>query len=367
MTRSDKVEGYLEVFDKGFGFLRSLRKNFTAGNDDVFVPPQLIRKYNLKEGVHIAGEANNPRNSSNKNAQLVTIETVNEQPLKEYEHIIAIKDHTSINPDRQIKATLHKNDLTGRILDLITPIGRGQRGLLVSPPKAGKTMLLKHYAQVALMNQQAMRVYILLVDERPEEVTDFKREVKGAHVLSSSSDESVSNHLRITRLTMNAAMRQAESGRDVLVLIDSLTRMGRAFNREIDSRNRTLSGGLGANALEMPRRFFGAARNIENGGSLTILATILVDTGSRMDEIIFQEFKGTGNMELVLSQKCAEQRVFPAININASGTRKEELIMNEEDRREAAKLRRLTAEMHEVDAMQYLLKEVRQQIETGNR
>jgi transcription termination factor Rho len=345
------VNGYLEVLDKGFGFLRSIEKNFSPNPEDPFVPAHLIKKCRLQEGIFLEG-LGAKGDGKNKNLKLAHIETVNGIPFKQYSNIEPLQKQTSINPSESFKMCQDEDDHTGRALDLIAPIGKGQRGLIVSPPKSGKTTLLKHIAQSVQIHHPDAILFILLVDERPEEVTDFKRGLKDACVLSSSADQNVSQHMRITQLTMNAAMRSAEVGRDVVVLIDSLTRMSRAFNNQTQSHGRTLSGGLAATALTVPRRIFGAARNIEEGGSLTVVATILVDTGSRMDDVIFQEFKGTGNMDLVLSRDCAEQRLWPAININASGTRKEHLLMTKDDLQEAIRFRRSVAQMDEVTAMQ---------------
>ncbi|MCB0283045.1 MAG: transcription termination factor Rho [Calditrichae bacterium] len=348
-----EIEGYLEKFQKGFGFLRKVENNFNAVDGDIYVPVNLIRKYRLDEGVFIKGIAE-PANGKNKNPVLNEIQKVNEHSLDELHKIVSFKDLISINPEDRLHLKLNDREFIGSVLDLFTPVGKGQRGLIVSPPKAGKTTILKHFALAITKNHPGTKIFVLLVDERPEEVTDFKRSVPEAHVLSSSSDEKVDNHLRITRLVMGAAIKKMESGNNVVVLIDSLTRMGRAYNKKTNSGGRTLSGGLSANALDLPRRFFGAARNLENGGSLTILATILVDTGSRMDEIIFNEFKGTGNMDLILSQKCAEQRVWPAINIKESGTRKEHLLLSDDELQKAMKIRQVLASMNEVEAMRYL-------------
>lgn len=350
-----EVNGYLEIFPKGFGFLRKIENNFKAEKNNVYVPGAFIREMKLKEGLFIEGIAEVKESYNNKSAQLIKIKNINRQPVKNYKDVKELKDQTSINPCRRISLSLGKNDRMGRILNLIAPFGKGQRALIVSPPKTGKTTILKHIALALSKNHPEMKIFVLLVDERPEEVTDFRRSLESAYVLSSSADESVSSHLRITRLVMNSAIRETEFGNDAVILIDSLTRMGRAFNRETESYSKTLTGGLGANALELPRRFFGAARNIENGGSLTIAATILVDTGSRMDAIIFQEFKGTGNLDLVLSKACAERRIFPAININETGTRKEHLLLDDDEFREAAKLRRMLASMDEAKAMAYFI------------
>jgi transcription termination factor Rho len=352
------VEGYLEKFQKGFGFLRQIENNFAASNGDTYLSPQLLRKYRLEEGSHIKGQAE-PANGKNKNPVLNKIDSVNDYPLDQLHKLVSFKDSITINPEKQFDLCLSATDITGQCLNLLSPVGRGQRGLIVSPPKAGKTTFLQHFAKSISKNHSGTDIFVLLVDERPEEVTDFKRSVPGAFVCSSSSDESVESHLRITRLVMNSAIKSMEAGNDVVVLIDSLTRMGRAYNKKTNSNGRTLSGGLSANALELPRRFFGAARNLENSGSLTILATILVDTGSRMDEIIFQEFKGTGNMDLILSRKCAEQRVWPAININESGTRKEHLLMSKAELQKSMKLRQLLGSMNEIEAMRYFIQMIR--------
>ncbi|MGD9898526.1 MAG: transcription termination factor Rho [Calditrichaceae bacterium] len=350
----DQINGYLEVMTKGFGFLRDINNNFQPGPGDIFVPANVIKKYNLKEGAYIEGERQ-AEDSGKENNRIEKIINVNQIPLDQISKIETFKRQVSVNPTERLTMTIGKNDRLGKALDLIVPIGKGQRGLIVSPPKAGKTTILKHIAHAITRNHPDVEVYILLVDERPEEVTDFRRSVEKAKVVASSADESVESHLRITRLAMNSAMGIAEFGKDVVVLVDSLTRMSRAFNNATNSFSKTLTGGLGANALDLPRRFFGAARNIETGGSLTILATILVDTGSRMDDIIFQEFKGTGNMDLVLSKLCAEQRIWPAININQSGTRKDDLLLSDEEFRYTTKIRRILTPVDEVSAMTGLL------------
>ncbi len=348
------IHGYLEIMDRGFGFLRSIEHNFQPNPSDPFVPTLMIRKHQLAEGAYIEGlgEKGDP---GNRNLKLAEIEAINNIPFKDFHRVESLKSRTSISPDEKFKLTQRKNDLMGKALDLIVPIGKGQRGLVIAPPKSGKTTILKHMAQSLIANHKDATVFVLLVDERPEEVTDFKRELKEARVLFSSADESISQHLRMTRLAMSTAIGCAEAGRDAVVFIDSLTRMARAFNADTQSHGRTLTGGLGANAMEFPRQIFGAARNIENGGSLTIIATILIDTGSRMDDIIFQEFKGTGNMDLVLSRECAERRLWPAININQSGTRKENLLLSEDDYANSIKLRRALASMDEVAALTSLL------------
>ncbi len=349
-----RVSGHLEILDKGFGFLRDIENNYQAGPLDTFVPAFMITKFGLREGSFIEGRGG-PGNPGNQNLKLAALDRVNHLSLREYAQTETMHTMTSINPERRLRMTQGHDDLTGRALDLIVPMGRGQRGLIISPPKSGKTTLLRHMANSVIINDPEMEVFVLLVSERPEEVTDFKRGLKKAHVLYSSADQAISHHMRMTRLAVHTAMRRAESGRDTVVFIDSLTRMARAFNVETESYGRTLSGGLGANAMEFPRKIFGAARNIENGGSLTIIATILVETGSRMDDIIYQEFKGTGNMDLVLSRDCAEHRVFPAIDIRQSGTRKEELLMDDEELAQAIDIRRALSQKEPTEAMADLL------------
>lgn len=266
-----------------------------------------------------------------------------------------LQDQISINPFERYCLTQNEDDTTGKALDIISPIGMGQRGLIIAPPKSGKTTILRHMANSVCQNHPEARVFVLLVDERPEEVTDFKRGLAGANVLYSSADQQIGQHMRMTRIAMHTAIRCAEIGQNSVVFIDSLTRMTRAFNSDTDSHGKTMTGGLGANAMEFPRKIFGAARKLENGGSLTIIATILVDTGSRMDDIIYQEFKGTGNMDLFLSRDCAEHRIWPAININKSGTRKEDLLMEKDEYDKIVELRRAVATKDEKDAMEDFL------------
>ncbi|MEE8398771.1 MAG: transcription termination factor Rho [Desulfobacterales bacterium] len=344
------VKGHLETLDKGFGFLRNIENNFQPSPEDTFVPPLFIRRFSLPEGVFIEG-AGEKGDAKSGNLKLASIDTINGVPGEAFSDIPPLQDQISIHPDERLTLTQSPKDLMGRALDMIAPLGKGQRGLIVSPPKSGKTTVLKHMATSLLANHPDTDIFILLVDERPEEVTDFKRGLKDVSVIYSSADQSATNHMRQTRLAINTAMRCAETGRDAVIFIDSLTRMARAFNTTTNSHGRTLSGGLGANAMEIPRKVFGAARNIENGGSLTIMATILVDTGSRMDDIIFQEFKGTGNLDLVLSRECAEQRIFPAINISQSGTRNEQLLQDKEEYREITDIRRAVSQMDETTAM----------------
>jgi transcription termination factor Rho len=335
----ETVSGYLEIHDKGFGFLRDIERNFKAQSVDTFVPAHLISRLRLREGVRIEGFGV-PGSGKNRNLRLEKAARINNVELATYARQRPLQDQISLNPTERFSMAHGPDDITGQALDLIVPMGKGQRGLIISPPKSGKTTILRHMANAVTDHHPEVDAFVLLVDERPEEVTDFKRGLDGAQVLFSSADQSVGQHMRMTRLAMHTAMRAAEAGRDAVVFIDSLTRMARAFNINTRSHGRTLSGGLAATAMEMPRRIFGAARNIENGGSLTIIATILVDTGSRMDEIIYQEFKGTGNLDLVLSRECAEQRIFPAIDVHQSGTRKEQLLLSEEAYKEAVQVRR---------------------------
>ncbi|MBT7260986.1 MAG: transcription termination factor Rho [Desulfobacula sp.] len=346
----EPVQGYLEIMDKGFGFLRAIEENFQPKPENTYVPNSLIRKLNLKEGSFIEGFGEQ-KGPSNPNLALIRVETINKLPLDDFINTPLLQDQTSINPFERYHLAQNKDDIIGKALDMVVPLGMGQRGLIISPPKSGKTTLLRHMANSVVMNHPDAKVFILLVDERPEEVTDFQRGLKDAHVLYSSADQQTGQHMRMTRLAMHTAIRCAEIGQNSVVFIDSLTRMTRAFNSTTDSFGKTLTGGLGANAMEFPRKIFGAARKLENGGSLTIVATILVDTGSRMDDIIYQEFKGTGNMDLFLSQDCAENRIWPAININKSGTRKEDLLMDEDEHKKMVEIRRALATKNEKDAM----------------
>jgi transcription termination factor Rho len=335
----EQVSGFLEIHDRGFGFLRDIERNFQARSVDTFVPAHLISRLRLREGVWIEGFGV-PGSGKNRNLRLEKVENINHAKPDTYARQRPLQDRVSLSPTEPFRLSRGPDDITGKALDLIVPMGKGQRGLIISPPKSGKTTLLRHMANAVTEHNPEVDAFVLLVDERPEEVTDFKRGLDGARVLFSSADQSIGQHMRMTRLAMHTAMRSAEAGRDAIVFIDSLTRMARAFNVNTRSHGRTLSGGLAATAMEMPRRIFGAARDIEDGGSLTIIATILVDTGSRMDDIIYQEFKGTGNLDLVLNRECAEQRIFPAIDIHQSGTRKEHLLLSDEAYKEAVQIRR---------------------------
>ncbi len=350
----EPVQGYLEIMDKGFGFLRNIEDNFQPRPENPYVPNSLIRKLNLREGSFIQGYGEK-KSPQNVNLALIRIETINQLPFDEFIRTPMLQEQVSINPYERYHLAQSPEDITGRALDLIVPIGMGQRGLIISPPKSGKTTILRHMANSVVANHPDAKVFVLLVDERPEEVTDFQRGLTEAHVLYSSADQQIGQHMRMTRLALHTAIRCAEIGQDAVVFIDSLTRMTRAFNIDTDSYGKTMTGGLGANAMEFPRKIFGAARKLENGGSLTIIATILVDTGSRMDDVIFQEFKGTGNMDLFLSRECAEQRIWPAININKSGTRKEDLLMDPEEYETIVNIRRNIATKDEVTAMSEFL------------
>lgn len=354
----EPVSGNLEILDNGLGFLRQIEKNFQPAPSDTFVPEDIIDTYHLIEGAYIEGTAIKS-DGKRKNLKMDAVTAINKLSIDTYQTITPIQDQISINPTQRFILTTAVNDLMGKALDRIAPIGRGQRGLIIAPPKTGKTTILQHMANAVTTNHNDAKVFVLLVDERPEEVTDFKRGLKKAHVLYSSADQKIDQHLRMTRLAMNTAIRWVETGLDVVVLIDSLTRMARAFNIETDSRGRTMTGGLGANALSIPRQIFGTARKLEDGGSLTIIATILVETGSRMDDIIYQEFKGTGNMDLVLSRKCAEQRIWPAIDIKQSGTRKEELLLEKKEHQEIIKTRRALAHLSVTDAMAVFLESLK--------
>jgi transcription termination factor Rho len=353
----NQVEGYLEILDKGFGFLRSIENNFQPGPGDPFVPAPVIQQFELPEGAFVIG-GGKPSDGANTNLKMAEVVSINGLSVDDFAMIAPIQDQISINPEERFRMAVSPEDITGTALDMIVPVGKGQRGLIIAPPKSGKTTILKHMANAITRNHPDTMVIVLLVDERPEEVTDFKRGLENAHVLYSSADQKISQHMRITRMAINSAMRYAESGHDAVVFIDSLTRLSRAFNTKTQSHGRVMTGGLGANAMAIPRQIFGTARNIENGGSLTMIATILVDTGSRMDDIIFQEFKGTGNMDLMLSQKCAEQRLWPAIHINKSGTRKEELLLDKQEYNRIIEIRRALSKMDEVSATSYLLEHI---------
>lgn len=347
------VSGLLEITDKGHGYLRSEQRKFKPVPADPFVPPELIARMHLRMGLIVTAEA--VPNKRGPGPMVTRITQVNGKSLGEYHEMLSFPDLTVIDPRQRIKLETPGGPPSMRIMDLLTPIGRGQRGLIVAPPKTGKTTLLKEIAAAAMANHPDMKVFILLIDERPEEVTDFRRSLP-AEVWASNNDEDVPSHVRTARMVIERARRMVEFGNHALVILDSITRLGRAFNHFVGSSGRTLSGGIDAAAMQEPRSIFGSARNIENGGSLTIIASALIDTGSRMDELIFQEFKGTGNMELVLSKKLAERRVWPAFDLPASGTRKEELLLGPELSRKVALMRRDLLARDPVQAMDALLK-----------
>jgi transcription termination factor Rho len=346
------VRGILEVGEKGFGFLRNPARSFQVNPQDIYVSPDLIRRYRLRAGIEVEGRAAPPRKGS---PQLVEIYSINGQPPEKFASLKKFDDLTSINPnDRFVLETL-PDRYTTRVVDLVAPIGKGTRGLIVAAPRTGKTTLLHDIANAVLTNHPDVHVIVLLVDERPEETTDFRRSIKGGEVIASTNDQTIEEHVRTAKMAIERAKRLVEYGKDVFIVLDSITRLARAFNNYIGSTGRTMTGGLDARAMEQPRRIFASARKAEEGGSLTIIATALVDTGSRMDELIFQEFKGTGNMELVLDRKIAEQRFWPAVDINASGTRREELLMAPKDLEAMARLRRALSEVPPVDSIQKLL------------
>ncbi len=318
--------GVLEVTEKGYGFLRQAENNYRPTPGDVFVGKDFIRHGGLRTGLHIEGKVAPPAKRKG-GPRLLEIEKVNSKPVDEYTDIVPFNDQVVVDPHPQLKLETPDGPLEMRVLDLICPIGKGQRGLIVAPPRSGKTILLQQIANAITTNNPECHVILLLVDERPEEVTDFKRKCPESEVVASNNDQEVSNHIRVTEFTLGRAKRMAESGEDVVILLDSLTRLGRAYNRAVENSGRTMTGGVDIRALEKPKRHFGAARRLEDGGSLTILATALIETGSRIDDLIFEEFKGTGNMELQLDRKLAEKRVWPAVSIPQTGTRKEELLV----------------------------------------
>ena len=322
MSDSSPVAGILEIHDKGYGFLRRPERGSAPTPQDVFVPPDMIKRNGLRDGVQLSGMSI----SNGRGPQLVELQQINERGIDLYRDQLPFEELTTINPNRRIQLETHGDKLSARVLDLMTPIGHGQRGLIVASPRSGKTMLMQAIADAVLINSPDTFVMIVLIDERPEEVTDFRQFLAGRGELwSSSNDQENASHVRLSKLVIERAKRLVESGRDVFILLDSITRLGRAFN--VGSKGNTMSGGISSRALEIPRKIFAAARQTEEAGALTIVATALIDTGSRMDEVIFQEFKGTGNMEIVLDRRLAEARVYPAIDIEKSGTRREELLL----------------------------------------
>jgi transcription termination factor Rho len=349
-------EGVLEILQDGFGFLRGAEASYLAGPDDVYVSPSQIRRFNLRTGDYIAGTIRPPKDGERYFA-LLKVDHINEEPPEASKHKVLFENLTPLFPRKRFvleRGNGSTEDITGRILDLVAPIGKGQRGLIVSPPKAGKTMMMQNVAQAILANHPDVHMIILLIDERPEEVTEMQRTVR-AEVISSTFDEPAARHVQVAEMVIERAKRLVEHKRDVVILLDSITRLGRAYNTVVPSSGKVLTGGVDANALQRPKRFFGAARNLEEGGSLTIIATALVDTGSKMDEVIYEEFKGTGNMEVHLDRRIGEKRVYPAININRSGTRREELLIEPDWLQKIWILRKLLHPMDEIAAMEFML------------
>lgn len=354
-------DGVLEILQDGFGFLRSANSSYLAGPDDIYVSPSQIRRFNLRKGDTIAGKIRPPKDGERYFAMLKVAEINNDKPENAKSKIL-FENLTPLFPDERFLLEVGNGsteDLSSRVLDLIAPIGKGQRGLIVAPPKAGKTMLLQTIAQAITRNDPNSDLIVLLIDERPEEVTEMKRSVRG-EVVASTFDEPPARHVQVAEMVIEKAKRLVEHKRNVVILLDSITRLARAYNTVIPSSGKVLTGGVDANALEKPKRFFGAARNVEEGGSLTIIATSLVDTGSKMDEVIYEEFKGTGNQELHLDRKIAEKRIYPAINIRRSGTRREDMLFNEADLQRLWILRKLLAEMEDVQGIEFLLDKLRQ-------
>ncbi len=348
--------GVLEVLSEGYGFLRSEMANYLSSPNDIYVSPSQIRRFRLNTGDAVVGQVRPPKNGERYLA-LLKIETINNVLPDNIESRTAFDDLRPRYPEQRLSLELKGPDLSTRVMDLVAPIGMGQRGLIVSPPKAGKTILLQKIANSIAINHPAVHLMVLLIDERPEEVTDMKKNVDG-DVLSSTFDESAARHTQVANMVLERAKRLVEQGKDVVILLDSITRLARAFNSTMPHSGKVLSGGVDAKALQKPKRFFGAARNIDQGGSLTIIATALVDTGSRMDEVIFEEFKGTGNMELILDRSISDRRVFPAVDINRSGTRKEELLLSQNELNRVYLLRNFFADMPPGEAIEFLLKQM---------
>jgi transcription termination factor Rho len=350
-------EGVLEVLPEGYGFLRSPDYSYLPGPDDIYISPSQIRKFDLRTGDIVSGQIRMP-NEGERYLALVKVDAVNFEPPEEARHRIFYDNLTPLYPQERIRLETIRENLSARVMDIFTPIGKGQRGLIVSPPRTGKTMLLQNIANSISTNHPEIYLIVLLIDERPEEVTDMERSVKG-EVISSTFDEPASRHVQVAEIVMEKAKRLVEHKKDVVILLDSITRLARAYNTVVPSSGKVLSGGVDANALEKPKRFFGAARKIEEGGSLTIMATALIDTGSRMDDVIFEEFKGTGNMEIILDRKLVDKRIFPAIDINRSGTRKEELLVENADLNKIWILRKVLSPLSIDEAMDLLLDKLR--------
>ena len=350
-------DGVLEVLPDGFGFLRTPETSYLASPDDIYISPSQIRRFNLHTGDSIEGEVRTPKDGERYFA-LVKVDRINGAPPEHSKHKILFENLTPLHPDEVLRLErpdlLTDENITGRIIDIIAPIGKGQRGLIVAPPKSGKTVMMQHIAHAITTNHPDAVVIVLLIDERPEEVTEMQRSIRG-EVVSSTFDEPATRHVQVAEMVIEKAKRLVEHKKDVVILLDSITRLARAYNTVVPSSGKVLTGGVDANALQRPKRFFGAARNIEEGGSLTILATALIDTGSRMDEVIYEEFKGTGNMEIHLNRRMMEKRIFPAMDINRSGTRREELLIKPEILQKVWILRRLLHDMDELQAMEFLL------------
>jgi transcription termination factor Rho len=364
--KNEKItgSGVLETLQDGFGFLRATESNYLPGPDDIYVSPSQIRRFGLRKGDTVEGEIRAPKDSERYFA-LLQVSKINFEDPEKSRNKINFDNLTPLYPDERINLEVESNkadkkpDLTARLIDLVTPIGKGQRALIVSPPRAGKTVILQNIAHSITANHPEIYLIVLLIDERPEEVTDMQRSVKG-EVVSSTFDEPAMRHVQVAEMVIEKAKRLAEHKKDVVILLDSITRLGRAYNAVVPSSGKVLTGGVDANALQRPKRFFGAARNIEEGGSLTIISTALIETGSRMDEVIFEEFKGTGNAEVILDRKIADKRIFPAIDITKSGTRKEDLLFKKEDLQKMNVLRRLISPMGNMEAIEFLIGKLRE-------
>ena len=360
-------EGVVEVLQDGFGFLRSANANYLPGPDDIYISPSQIRRFSLKTGDTVEGPIRGPKEGERYFA-LLKVNTINFEDPEKIRHKVHFDNLTPLYPNERFKMELDiptTKDLSARVIDLVAPLGKGQRGLIVAPPRTGKTVLLQNIAHSITANHPECYLIVLLIDERPEEVTDMQRSVKG-EVVSSTFDEPAVRHVQVTEMVIEKAKRLVEHGRDVVILLDSITRLGRAYNTVVPSSGKVLTGGVDANALQRPKRFFGAARNIEEGGSLTIIATALIDTGSRMDEVIFEEFKGTGNSEIVLDRKVADKRIFPSMDILKSGTRKEDLLVPRQDLQKIFVLRRILAPMGTTDAIEFLIDKLKQTKNNGD-
>jgi transcription termination factor Rho len=353
-------EGVVEVLQDGFGFLRSANANYLAGPDDIYISPSQIRRFSLKTGDTVEGPIRSPKEGERYFA-LLKVNTINFEDPEKIRHKAHFDNLTPLYPNERLKMEIEAptKDLSSRVIDLIAPLGKGQRGLIVAPPRTGKTVLLQNIAHSITANHPECYLIVLLIDERPEEVTDMQRSVKG-EVVSSTFDEPATRHVQVAEMVIEKAKRLVEHQRDVVILLDSITRLGRAYNTVVPSSGKVLTGGVDANALQRPKRFFGAARNIEEGGSLTIIATALIDTGSRMDEVIFEEFKGTGNSEIVLDRKVADKRIFPSMDILKSGTRKEDLLVPRSELQKVYVLRRILSPMGTTDAIEFLIDKLRQ-------